>query len=97
MVLEKRECSRCHQIKYHFDSDIVCWDCQRDDDNRKISRLVVSRSESSSEKNIFCPNCGYLNSNDEFYESGIMTCYDCEKDFHVEVEHRTTYSTKKVE
>jgi len=90
-------CSRCQKLKYHMASDKICWDCQKDDENKKTGEDVAKAGTSSYEKEIFCPYCGCSNSDDEVHENTVMTCYDCEKDFDVEVDYDIRYSTYRKE
>jgi len=100
--LEQATCSMCEkeEDKYWIDKYGMCFWCHEKENDRKFlertQKEAVKNGETSNEDYIICPYCGCKCSEDELYESTDTYCDECEKEFHLEVEHTPTYSTSKI-
>lgn len=97
-------CKKCDKPVYkdiHGD-DVLCLNCRikenRQDDIRRESKYIVENGEGSSELGIICPYCGYCDEDFDYGEdcnAKTWTCYECEKEFDLEIDWTPRFYVKK--
>ena len=84
---------KCECGKEKYDYLKECWTCKEKKEVKEIFEYSKSNKAITGEKYVICPYCGSHYGEDDLHNSMELTCYECEKDFDLEVEYDISYST----
>lgn len=89
--------NKCNCGKDKYDWQDICYHCREEKEVNELKDSIIKNGESSYEKYIICPYCGYHHGEDDENESRDIYCDECGKNFRLELEYEVHYSTSKIE